>query len=87
MTNSNLKQSIEGLEQLRDELRVKAHLFKADLKDEWQKAEKNWQRLNGELSPTKLAAKQSAEEVKEATVRLFDTAKRAYERIKQTLPS
>ena len=77
----------KGLEQLRDELKVQAHLFKADARDQWENLEKDFSKLRAETAPVREAASQSAEEIKEASKLLFDTVKEGYERIKRSMNS
>jgi hypothetical protein len=76
---------MKSLMQLRDDLKVQAHLFKAELKDHWQKLEKDLARLRQDSAPVEKAAKTSADDVKAATRELFDTVKKGYERIKESL--
>lgn len=37
-----LREDIESVERLRDELRVRAHLMKAELRDRWRGLERRW---------------------------------------------
>ncbi len=75
---------IESLGQLRDEVKLQAHLLKTDMKDELHKLENDWRRL---ITPSKRVARKSAAEVKTATQQLLKTIQTGYERIKQSLPS
>ena len=85
--NSLQKNEFASLEQLRDELKVRTHLLKADMKDEWRKLEGDWRKHRGQLTPAKRATEKSASEVKTASKLLFKTVKKGYERIKQSLPT
>lgn len=88
MQKGALKHSeIKSLGQLRDEVKVHAHLFKADMKDEWKRIEGDWRKLQSQFSPAKRATKKSASDVKAATRLLLKTVKRGYEQIKRSLPS
>ena len=80
-----LKEELERLEQLRDELRVQAHLFKADAKKEFDELEKKFQKLKRDTAPVRRAAKQSAADVSEATRLLFEAVKDGMTRIRQSL--
>jgi hypothetical protein len=40
---------IEELKQLRDEVKVQAHLFEMELKDKWEELEKNWPKFEAKL--------------------------------------
>jgi hypothetical protein len=82
-----LATEIEKLEQLRDELRVKAHLFKADAKTEFGELEKKLQKLRRDAIPVKRAAEKSATEVSDATKLLYNTVKDGFTRIRKSLKS
>jgi vacuolar-type H+-ATPase subunit E/Vma4 len=84
---SIIASEIEKLEQLRDELRVKAHLFKADAKAEFSELEKKLQKLRRDAAPVKRAAEKSATEVSDATKLLYDTVKDGFARIRKSLKS
>lgn len=43
--DDELKNLLAKLRQERDELRVKAHLMKAELRDEWQEAEQRFEKF------------------------------------------
>jgi len=77
---------VQDLERLRDELKVQAHLFKGEAKQEWEKLEKDMQTLRQQSKPIQVAAEKSAAEVQAATKLLFQTIKHGYERIKSALP-
>jgi len=72
---------IKSLGQLRDELRLKAHLLRADLKAEMDRLETQWQRLDREIQPVKDAAAESAKELGESTKQLLKSLQHGYERI------
>jgi hypothetical protein len=80
-----LQSELEKLEQLRDELRVQAHLFKADMKKEYEDLEKKFQKLRTSTNPVRRAAKESADEVTEATRLLFDTVLDGMKRLRKSL--
>ena len=44
-----LDELIEALKQRRDELSVKMHLGKAEVKDHWQETEEKWRHLRNQL--------------------------------------
>ena len=88
MPKSNFKHTdIDSVAQLRDELKLHAHLFKAEAKDEWKRIEGDWRKLKGQLAPAKRATKQSAKDIKGATRLLLKSVKKGYARIKESLPS
>jgi hypothetical protein len=76
---------VKSLGQLRDEIRLKAHLLRADLRAEMNRLETEWQRLNRDLEPLKNAAAESAKELSFSTKQLFGSLRRGYERIRDAL--
>jgi hypothetical protein len=80
-----LQRELEELSAMRDQLRVRMHLAKADAKDEWHKLEDRWARLSGEVARTVHDAKKPAAEVGSAARSLLDELRRSYERIKGEL--
>jgi len=83
MTNdSQWLRDVQGIEQLRDELRVKAALLRADLRDEMAALEKQWARIEHELAPLRAAAGTTAREIGTSTVALLKTVRTGYERIR-----
>jgi hypothetical protein len=76
---------IKSLAQLRDEIRLKAHLLRADLRDEFNRLETEWQRLNRELEPLKDAAAESAKELSFSTRQVFRSLRHGYERIRDAM--
>ena len=80
-----LREEIERLEQLRDELRVKAHLMKADLKKEYEALEKKYGELKRDARPVRRAAEETLEEVSDATRLLFDTVWDGMKRVRNSL--
>lgn len=84
---SNLKQVLEqdlaALRATRDELRVQLHLAKADAKDEWNRLEKSWERVEHELSVAGEHAKRPLAEMEHAMRDLLSEIKRGYARIRE----
>jgi hypothetical protein len=80
-----LRDEVERLEQLRDELRVQAHLFKADLKSEYEDLEDKYEELRRDAHPVRRAAEETVEEVSDATRLLFDTVMDGFKRIRKAL--
>lgn len=78
---------INGLEQLRRELKVHARSFKSDMKDEWRRIEGDWQLLRRQVLPARRATERSAAEIKVASELLLKSVKRGYARIKRSLPT
>lgn len=77
---------VENLRQLRDELVVQAHLFKAETRERWIELEQSWDRLQMELKPVRGAAAASAADVGAAAKLLVETLRKGYERLRKSLP-
>jgi hypothetical protein len=73
---------ISQLKQLRDELRLKAHLAKADIKDEWERAEAKWHQLRQELPRIDDAKDDAIEALSGSAKRLATEIRQAYTRIR-----
>ncbi|MEZ4334714.1 MAG: hypothetical protein R3F35_23395 [Myxococcota bacterium] len=81
------KDDLEKLEQIRDELRVRAHLLKADARQELEALEGKLHALKREIatSPVTHAAEKTASDVSEASSLLFETVKEGMNRIRKSL--
>ncbi len=78
--------TLEGkLAQTRDELRLKAHLMRADVRDEWITLEEKWGRFEARLHPLRDAAEEVGEEVWKKTKALGREIGKGYEKIRQAL--
>jgi hypothetical protein len=73
---------LHGVEQLRDELRVKAALLGADLRDEVAALEKQWAKVERDLEPVRNAAGTTVREIGSSTRELLKTVRAGYERIR-----
>jgi predicted nucleic acid-binding Zn-ribbon protein len=76
---------IEALQTIRDELKVKTHLAKADIKDEWNQLESKWQRVEEEVRRTASHVKEPLHAISAQTKELMSDLKRGYENIVQRL--
>ncbi|MGV7227992.1 MAG: hypothetical protein ACQ9IQ_04955 [Nitrospirales bacterium] len=81
----DLKNLIDDLKQQRDEINVKLHLAKAEVRDEWDKLEPKWEEVKGKMTTVSEAAGQAAESVTAAAGLLADEIKEGYDRIKKAL--
>ena len=77
---------IRSLEQLRDELKLQAHLLKADARERWTELEEQWDKLQVELKPVRGAAEGAAKDISAAAANLFDTFRDSYEKLRKSLP-
>ena len=84
-TMADLKKVIDDLKQQRDEINVKLHLAKADVRDEWDTLEPKWEAVKGKMATVSEVASQTAESVTVAAGLLADEIKQGYERIKKSL--
>ena len=78
---------IESLEQLRGELTLQAHLLRAELRERFDKTEKDWSILDLHLAPLKTATSKATDDVTAAVRLLFDTVKTGYQDIKNAATS
>lgn len=78
MTSPIKLHDLENLGRLRDELRLQAHLFGAELKDRWQDAEKRWEQLQIEARSISTAVSHSREELGAAASLAASTLHDAY---------
>ncbi len=82
---SRLQDELEKLEQMRDELRLHAHLFKADMKDEWADLEGKIGHIKRNLRPVQKAAEETLEDVGEATGALITSVFDGFKRLRDSL--
>ncbi len=80
-----LHKSIEDLKRHSDEIRVQMHLAKAELKDEWKKAEEKLEELQTKFNALKKDTRESSKEVGNALGILADETATAFKKIKQRL--
>jgi predicted nucleic acid-binding Zn-ribbon protein len=76
---------VERLRQERDELRVRAHLLKAELRDEWDEVEDQWGHFEAKLEHLSKGAKDSTEDIGAAVSVLGEEIARAYKRLRDSL--
>jgi uncharacterized protein (DUF3084 family) len=80
-----MEEMLSGLRQMRDELKVKIHLGKAEAKDEWEKLEKKWQEFKANSKVVGEAMDESAKNVGSALEIVGSELKEGYKRIKKLL--
>lgn len=78
----NIKAEIE---QLRDEIKLKAHLGKAEAGDEIEKLEKDWKSFLSKYKPLADEAEKTAEGTGAALGMAADELKAGYERLRKLL--
>ncbi|MDB5971207.1 MAG: hypothetical protein JWQ90_3657 [Hydrocarboniphaga sp.] len=77
---------IDSIRELRDELMLQAHLFKAELKDRWDETETQWHQLQKKMVPLRDAAGKSGAELGSALTLLADTVRDAYQDLRNAMP-
>lgn len=75
--------SIQDLARWRDELRLQAHFFSAELGDQWKLLEKDWQLLESETKKIIPAAKQAVTATSRATEPLLRKLGDSLQRIQE----
>ncbi len=84
-TMEDLKKLLADLTQQRDEINVKLHLAKAEIRDEWDKLETKFEEVKDKMSTVSEEAGKTAESVTAAAGLLTDEIREGYERIKNAL--
>ena len=76
---------LEALKQVRDELRVQAHLGKAEAKEQWERLERRWHELEAKLGAAEKQAKEPLENVRVAARLMLDEIREGYRKIKAAI--
>ncbi|GAA0859316.1 hypothetical protein [Aliiglaciecola litoralis] len=76
---------VGDIEQNRDELKLQAHLFKKETKDEWEALEKKWHHFKGSARHASIEAQAASKDVFAATQLLGEELKASYKRIVKSL--
>lgn len=82
---TRLEQMVLELRRERDELRVRAHLLGAELREEWQRVEHRWAQIEPKLSRLQVGTRESAHEVGAAVAKLAEEIAAAYRRMRDAL--
>jgi hypothetical protein len=80
-----VNEELESLRATRDDLRVRLHLGKAEVKERWEKLEKQWQHAEGKLKVLREQASESAGDVSNAARLLMDELKEGVEDLRKLL--
>ena len=75
----------DALKQQRDEIEVQIHLASMEAKDEWQKAEQNWDQFIDKLGVITDDTKEASAELIQTTKIIGDELKNTYARISERL--
>jgi hypothetical protein len=82
-----VRNDIQALELLHDELRLQAHLFKAEASKRWEELEVKWTSLKDHLQRAQVEAGHSKDEISSAVQLLVDALKTGYADIRRALKS
>mgnify|MGYP000256466356 CR=1 FL=1 len=80
-----LSEIMEQIKQERDELNVQLHLAKAEIRDDWDELEKQWDSFKLRSEKVAAAADSSADDIGEALKILGDELKAGYEKIRKSI--
>jgi hypothetical protein len=81
----DLERLAQTLKQQRDELQLKMHLLNLEAREEWEKAEQNWQRFQSKAEEVGTAGAEASKDVGAAFKLLGEELRHAYERIRKSL--
>lgn len=76
---------IDSLAGLREELRLQAHLFKADMKDRWHEAEARWADIQGDIDALRASVEFSRAELNAAASLTAETLRETYQDLRDAL--
>jgi hypothetical protein len=83
--NERYEEELGELRRVRDELRVQAHLAKAEAKELWDKLEHRFEQLEGKAKAKARAAEEPLEDIGEAARLLADEIRSGYRRLRELL--
>ncbi len=82
---TQIEKLLEQVRQERDELRVRAHLAKAELSEEWEKIEAGLGNLEAKAKELKQATAEAAGEIAPAAQLLAEQVRKGFETIRKHL--
>jgi predicted neutral ceramidase superfamily lipid hydrolase len=82
---AEIQKLVEQVKQERDEIILKAHLFQADAKHEWQKVDKQWEHFKFKAGQVGKEAKGASDDVSAAVKLLGEEIIKSLQRIRKTL--
>jgi SMC interacting uncharacterized protein involved in chromosome segregation len=80
-----ITEEVEGLQRLRDELRVQLHLGKAEARERFEKLEKTWQHLESRLKPIREESGEDLGQIREAAGLLVGEIRDGYRHLRSLL--
>jgi len=75
----------EKLKAQRDEMKVQAHLARAEFRDEWDEVEKKWQKAEQKLQHVQDQAIETTTEMQRSAKVVMEEIASTYQRIKERL--
>lgn len=82
-TRSGIEQEFEALRRLRDELRVKAHLGKAEARDVWERLEEKFRKAESQVKQVLREAEDPAQDLADAARELLHEVREGYRRLRK----
>jgi hypothetical protein len=82
---AEVEKLVEQVKQERDEIILKAYLFKADAKDEWHKVDEQWEHFKSKAEHVGTEAKDASGDVSAAAKLLAEEIMKSFQRIRKTL--
>ena len=83
--SSDIDDFWEKLKTQRDEMKVQAHLARAEFRDEWNEVEEKWQKAEQALGRVQDQAIETTAEMQKSAKVIMEEIASTYERIKQRL--
>jgi DNA repair exonuclease SbcCD ATPase subunit len=83
--SSDIDDFWEKLKTQRDEMKVQAHLARAEFRDEWNEVEEKWQKAEQALNRVQDQAIETTAEMQKSAKVIMEEIASTYERIKQRL--
>jgi hypothetical protein len=80
-----ITEDVEGLRQLRDELRVQLHLGKAEARERFEKLEGTWQHLEARLKVIREESSEDLGQIREAAGLLVGEIRDGYRHLRSLL--
>lgn len=81
-SNQEINQRFDKVKQLRDELRVQANLGKKELKERWERAESEFQNVQGRLKTLREKGEESTEKFRRETLEMVDHLRNRFESLR-----
>lgn len=78
-----LKNEVDELKRVRDELKVQAHLGKAEAKETWNRLEAHWPTVENKIKEIEASAVDLADELVESTKSLVDEIRQGYQKMRK----